>query len=374
MLISLKDYIDKNGQLRVPKSVLDISKVKTDRQKRTIMRLIDQAIDSGRLTFDRSFLKHLTLDDTRNAILSLYDLKAADLIKSRCNTCAVRSTYDARFVSLLVVLRHNLWYNRASDIFQRHDRMRVEVAGFSPYKLWKDPERMSLWLYKLGHFMGKPSQVTLCSYMLRKCMMHRPYATQFPPFTAKAVYTFLGATKVLDPCFGWGDRFAAAYCTHSVQHFHGIDPRQGASKAFLLQRQQYNEWLPHRKLTTMFTQGRAEKTDLKAKAFDTIFTSPPFFDKEKYKSIGSFASLDAWFKKFLEPMIDNVWRALAAKGHLAIHLEDDPKRPISNAMNMYIGSHEGAVYKGIICMPKNERPGIKERGDNNEPIWVWQKA
>lgn len=374
MVFEIDKYIGPDKQLRVPKTVLDISKPHSDRKKREVMHAIDSAIDGGKLTFDRSYLKPLSWEFTRGVFLTLCGFGRADLMNATCGTCGIRSSYAKKFVVLLMVLRHNLHYNAASDLFQRHERMRVEVDGVSPYSLWADPDRISSWLYKVGKFMGRPSAVGLSSYLLRKCMMHKPYATQFPPFTAKGVYVFLGARRVLDPCFGWGDRFAAAYATSSVQAFHGIDPRRTAHKGFIEQRARYGEWLPAKQMVCVFTEGRAEKTKLQAGAYDTIFTSPPFFDKEKYKSIGKFASLEAWFERFLEPMLDNVWQALSVGGHLALHLEDDPKRPISNSMNTYIGQRPGAIYRGIICMPKNERPGIKDRGNNNEPIWVWQKV
>ena len=375
MVFRIEGYIDTQKHFSVPRDCLDISKITDAKDKNRIIAAISRAIETKKLTFKGSYLKHLDLKKTQQAFLALAAKRPPELLQRNLGTCDVRASYDPEFVVLMMVLRKApLWLNEASEIFQRDERCKVEVNGHSLWSLWHDPDRVSLWLYKLGQWMGRPSAVNLGSYMLRKCMTgHKSYATQFPCFSAKGVYSMLKSKRVLDPCFGWGDRFAAAFCTQTVVSFHGIDPRKGAKNGFQQQDKLYREWLPHKVIKTQFTQGRAEKIKLTAKHYDTIFTSPPFFDKENYKNIGSFRSLDAWFQTFLQPMIDNVWQALAGGGHLVLHLEDDDKRPISNWMNTYISRQLGAMYKGIICMPKNERPGIKERG-GSEPMWVWLKA
>ena len=77
------------------------------------MRAINQAIDSGQLTFEKSFLKPLTLEDTKKTFMALCDLGSKDLLNEDRATCDTRANYGSTYVVLLIVLRHNLWYNTA---------------------------------------------------------------------------------------------------------------------------------------------------------------------------------------------------------------------------------------------------------------------
>lgn len=372
-------YVHADGSFQVPKDKLDVDAIVDDEDKTKIIEAINRAITKGTLTFE-GFLKQLNWDVTERWFLRLAQLTPGDVLDKRKSTCDVKATYDSDFMIMLICLKHvNKSFNMASELFQRDERVRVEVDGYSLYSLWKSPDRVRLWLDRLRSMLGpkkKPSPILLSSYMLRKCMTgHKAYATQFPPIAAKGVYYFLRSEHVLDPCFGWGDRFAAAYATKGVKSFHGIDPRAGAQKGFTQQMDMYRAWLPNRKLLATFTKDKAQNVKLPVKAYDTIFTSPPFYNKEQYKSLGTFRNINHWFDTFLEPFIDNMWRSLAVGGSLALHLDDDIKRPISNRMNMYIGTQSKAEYQGIICMPRHQRSHSKGRGeDDNEPIWVWKKA
>ena len=61
--------------------------------------------------------------------------------------------------------------------------------------------------------------------------------------------------------------------------------------------------------------------------YDTVFTSPPYFDFEIYadaatQSCARHPTLARWLDGWLEPVLRKAWAHLAPRGHLALHVCD----------------------------------------------------
>ena len=99
--------------------------------------------------------------------------------------------------------------------------------------------------------------------------------------------------------------------------------------------------------------------------FDTIFTSPPYFDVEKYsdedtQSYKRYKTIDSWNKNFLHETLRLIIPTLKENGILAINIADVYHESvkgyvdITNAMNDYIKS-QGLKYEGCIGMEMTKR-------------------
>jgi hypothetical protein len=112
--------------------------------------------------------------------------------------------------------------------------------------------------------------------------------------------------------------------------------------------------------------------------FDTVFTSPPFFDFEIYvprghddekrqsisKSKGNFES---WMAGWLFPALKKAWSRLLPGGHIAIHITDVSKCVVCEPMCLFMQSHlPGSIYAGCI--------GSIGEARKARPIWVFRKA
>jgi DNA modification methylase len=138
--------------------------------------------------------------------------------------------------------------------------------------------------------------------------------------------------------------------------------------------------------------------------FDTIFTSPPYFNTEKYsthdtQSYLRYKKIDDWNTNFLHKTIKKIIPTLKKGGLLAVNIADVFSAPdkgyvdIVNAMNDFIKS-EGLEYMGCIGMEMTKRfnsggagnakseyfaEELKEKTELNknnafgEPIWIWKK-
>ena len=233
-------------------------------------------------------------------------------------------------------------------------------------------------------------------------------ASQFKPSIAKGFYDYFKSVNVLDFSAGWGDRLAGFYCGESTKSFVGIDPNTNNHPNYQKQVEFY------KKHQTFFEEPKevelicspAEDVDFTKyeNHFDTIFTSPPYFNVEKYsdedtQSYKRYTNIDSWNKDFLHFTLDKLIFTLKKDGILAVNISDVYSAPdkgyleICNPMNDFLKS-KGLEYYGCIGMEMTKRfnsggagnakseyfnEELKEKTQETqntafgEPIWIWKK-
>ena len=234
--------------------------------------------------------------------------------------------------------------------------------------------------------------------------------SQFKPNVAKAMYDYFDARNVLDFSMGWGDRLAGFYASPKTELYVGVDPRKENHPIYQQQANYYDNQLTffENKKTTKFHCDAAEDFDFSDyyDTFDIIFTSPPYFNIERYgeddnQSWVRYKTIDSWNNQFLHKAIDNMWPTLKSGGLLCINISDVNAKvskgarwlKICDPMNDFIDEYRDSEYRGCIGMEMASRPnsigagtGV-DSGESNrkpemlkkfngkfcEPIWVWEK-
>ena len=131
----------------------------------------------------------------------------------------------------------------------------------------------------------------------------------------------------------------------------------------------------------------AEDTLLGGREFDLVFTSPPYFNIERYtqednQSFKKYRKLENWLNDFLFKAIDLSWKHLKPKGHLVLNISDvysnHTINQICDPMNDYISILKGSKYVGCYGYQMMTRPNsgaLKGKtGKFAEPMWVWKKT
>lgn len=272
--------------------------------------------------------------------------------------------------------------NKASDFFHQVERWKCDATGYpSPQKTW-ETEQYRLTLLK-ALFSLKVKEIN--SATLRNIISLRKYiAAQFRPSVAKAIYEMFEAKTVLDFSMGWGDRIAGAHASSCVEKYVGIDPNKNLFEGYNRQFRTYDSL--NRPLNKQLICGCAEDPNIVLEdEFDLVFTSPPYFDKEKYdqsenQSYKKHKGFDAWMDNFLCKAIELRTRNLKSGGHLAININDIYTRKklyqICDRMNDFIASTNQFTYLGAIGMRTPKRPmsiSADKDGIYGEPIWIWKK-
>ena len=272
--------------------------------------------------------------------------------------------------------------NKASDYFHQTERWKCDATGYpSPQKTWAN-ERFRLTLFK-ALFSLKVKEIT--PTVLRNIISLRKYiAAQFRPSAAKTIYDLFEPETVLDFSMGWGDRILAAHTAKSVKKYVGFDPNINLFEGYINQIKHYQQIGTPMQFSLKPACAENPQVYLEDE-FDLIFTSPPYFDKEKYdqsdqQSYKKYKGFDNWMKDFLFKTIELRSQNLKSGGHLVINISDIYTRKkhfqICNGMNDYIKSTGQFEYVGAMGLRMPKRPMSKSSktvGIYGEPIWIWKK-
>ncbi len=326
---------------------------------------------------------------------------------------ASESKYPLTFQGKNQFVRRLNTGNPASNYFQQANRWSVDgTVSPGPYRTWNNPDFMFSLMG--GMYTLKFDEVS--KNTLRTCLSLRKYiCSQFKPNVAKVLYDFVEAKNVLDISAGWGDRLCGFYASEYGEHYVGIDPRKENHPIYRQQADFYeknNGFFETEKKST-FYESPAEDLDLSEykEYFDIVFSSPPYFNVERYsyddtQSWVRYKTIDDWNTNFLHKTIANVWPTIARGGYLAVNIADvyasskgDGKgqQEITNPMNDFISTLDGAHYEGCLGMEMAKRPGSAGAGmiiDGDEeryseeelkkneeakdktfcePVWIWRK-
>lgn len=299
--------------------------------------------------------------------------------------------------------------NNTSNPFHIQNRWKVDWTRTpSGWRTWQTVDGIKTIVRAFWSLEKVLTQVDIQT--IRMATTLRKYvASQFKPSIAKAFYDYFKSENVLDFSAGWGDRLAGFYCGETTKHYVGIDPNT-------LNHPNYQKQVEfYKKHQTFFEEPKevdficspAEDVDYSKyeNYFDTIFTSPPYFDVERYsheetQSWVRYKTIDEWNKNFLHKTLGKLVPTLKSNGILAVNIadvysaKDKDYFEICNPMNEFLES-QGLVYYGCIGMEMTKRfnsggagnakseyfdDHLKEQTENTkdiafgEPIWIWKKT
>jgi len=205
----------------------------------------------------------------------------------------------------------------------------------------------------------------------------------FRPAVAKEIYNKFGNQgTVLDFSSGYGGRFIGFWASN-CKHYIGVDPNSLLQEPY----RQISEWLiknhPKDK-TFQFIKSPAEDVDYSCFSPDLIFTSPPYFDIERYsqedtQSWKKYKEINVWLEKFLFTTLSKTCGCLKHGGYCLINICDSPSHEeikICDAMCEYLEHTLRMKPQPAIKMLMTNRPGNKDKvgaSRISEPIWVYQK-
>ena len=278
-------------------------------------------------------------------------------------------TFRGRFLMIKYFPSLYKYVNNIVDYFNEEERMRCSVRNnVCPLEFWKR---------NIGRIVREVIEngkdVTTENLRDQIYGMHKE-CSYFKASTAMSVYKLLKARRIVDISAGWGDRLIAAMA-YGADKYIGFDPnvnlregheemiRRYGDKERYGYKERYEDKERYRVIYQPFECGHEKQEEL----FDLCFSSPPYFDYEKYSHNPEYASFEDWMKRFLLASLKKAWGWLENGGYLAIHIADIPGHRIAEPMNLFIHSRlHGAKYVGVI--------GVEGSRNKVFPIWVWKKA
>jgi hypothetical protein len=184
--------------------------------------------------------------------------------------------------------------------------------------------------------------------------------TIFKPVVAMETYCRVHAKRVLDYTMGWGGRLVGA-CALNLEAYIGIDLNKHLKKPY----QKLQKFLQERDTKTKMDIRfqNALTVDYDKLDYDTVLTSPPYYDLEKYRgSENAPDTKDKWFETFYKPIYEKTWKGLKSGGHYCLNV---PQEIYEHTCIPVLGKcHMQFLLK------KKDR---KEETQYKEYIYVWKK-
>jgi hypothetical protein len=193
---------------------------------------------------------------------------------------------------------------------------------------------------------------------------------------AYGFYKYFEAKSVLDISSGWGDRLIAA-CVADIKYY-GADPNSCNTVHY----NQMIELLGDKAKQKVVLSG-FENLEI-TETYDLIFSSPPYFELEKYsndvdQSHLKYNTEKSWIHDFLYVVIKKAWKYLNNGGHMCLYMNDYFNLIYCEDMVQYcISNLDGCVYDGVICIgSKLENLTIndieKMESYVGQPLWMFTK-
>ena len=320
-------------------------------------------------------------------------------------------TYNLNFQGKQQYFRRLNAGNSSSNYFQQKNRWSVDGSvSPGPQRTWENEKFMTS-LMGSAYSLKMPK---INRNVLRTMIGLRKYiCAQFKPNVSKVLYDKLRSKNVLDFSAGWGDRLAGFYASETAEYYVGIDPRKENHPIYNEQSEFYDThksmFEPKKKVE--FICSPAEDVDFTKynDTFDTVFTSPPYFNVERYsyddtQSWVKYKEINEWNEQFLQRTLKNLWCSIKSGGYLLVNISDvytnskwSTERgwlEICNPMNNFLSTFSDSEYQGCIGMELAKRPNsggagtakskdyteealkkTEETKDKTfcEPIWIWKK-
>lgn len=169
---------------------------------------------------------------------------------------------------------------------------------------------------------------------------------------------------VLDPSIGWGDRFISTMAL-GIEKYVGTDPDITKYDKYAEMAELF-DIAPER--YSLIPNGFLEASI--EGLFDLCFTSPPFFNYERYsddesQSVVQYPELDDWITFFLLPYLDKAWSHVRDWGIFAINMDDAPNIIYVERAFEHMQKKLTSRYLGCIR---------KDAEKLKVPIYIWRKV
>jgi hypothetical protein len=242
-----------------------------------------------------------------------------------------------------------------------------------PIDYWNDDRKLKEIIRKTWDWQVKHGNGTFTLNRLRqnfKIYGGNQSVSNFRPSVAKWIYNTYGGDTVWDMSCGWGGRLIG-FLASNCKTYIGTDPSTKTYEGLLQIKDELNFF---NKEIILHKLGSEEFVP-ESKSLDLCFTSPPYFDTEKYseeltQSYKKYPNESDWINGFLTKTIINCHIGLKVGGKMLINIANTPKYKQIESETIRIAEKIGFEKTDILYMILSSVAG---KGNKLEPIFVFTK-
>jgi hypothetical protein len=239
---------------------------------------------------------------------------------------------------------------------------------------WNDDETLKklikkTWNWQLKHGNGKFTINRIRQNA--KVYGAKQSVSNFRPTVAKYIYnTYGNKGKVWDMSSGWGGRlfgFLASDCHTYV----GTEP---STKTYNGLCELKNDYTYLKKNVEILKCGSEDYEPIE-RSFDLCFTSPPYFDTEKYseektQSFIKYNTRDSWLNEFMRKTLENCKYGLKDTGYLIVNISNVKTYKTLESDFMNLCKELGFYHIDTLYLILSSIGG---KGVKTEPVFIFKK-
>ena len=259
--------------------------------------------------------------------------------------------------------------------------VRCGGAKMSPMEIFEHDDKFKstikkCWNWNMKHFKGEENMEKNKFHENRLRQSIKIYTgtqsvSNFRPTAAKLIYQKYGGEVVWDMSCGWGGRLLGFLTASNTKHYIGTEP---SSKTYAGLQKMVKDFSYFGKQVDIYKLG-SEEYKPKKESLDLCFTSPPYFDTEKYsdedtQSYKKFPTEDGWVNGFLRKTIQNCYDGLKDNKYMLMNIANTPKYNFIEEETIRISKELGFVQEDTLQLTLSSVMGA---GYKYEPVFVFRK-
>ena len=254
-------------------------------------------------------------------------------------------------------------------------------AKQSPMDIYNDDDKFKstirkCWNWNLKHFKGEEEMEKNKFHENRLRQSLKIYTgtqsvSNFRPTAAKLIYEKFGGDGVVwDMSSGWGGRLLGFLAASNTKYYIGTEPSTRTYEGLMKIREDFSYI---NKKVDIHRQGSEDSVF--GESFDLCFTSPPYFDTEKYsdestQSYIKYPTQDEWVDGFLRSTIENCYTGLKEGGYMLYNIANTPKYKFIEEQTVKISKELGFKQEQTVELTLSSVMGA---GYKYEPIFIFKK-
>lgn len=265
----------------------------------------------------------------------------------------------------------------------------------SPWDCLQDDELMAKildYIKSKPKFFTSNNEVSNVKSCFRNSMSWVRKVANFPAKTARDIYFRYHDVNgerlnILDTSCGFGARMSAVVLSGTQHNYYGFDPNPELYK-HLKEYEHFlrkNDVIPEDLIVKIWCEGSEMFKNEIEGMIDVMFTSPPYFNLEKYSNDNFNStkynnSYSKWVDYFVHPTVENIYHYLKIGGYAMINIKnlsknnpcfDDFKEAFENINGFeLVEVFDMAIKKKQYGMNYDNTKGVI---DNKEPVMVFRK-
>lgn len=198
--------------------------------------------------------------------------------------------------------------------------------------------------------------------------------SNFRPTAASAIYNlYSGEGAVLDMSSGFGGRLLGAEKSKKVKEYIGLEPSTATYTGLI-------EMIKDLNIKKVKIMKTGSEDYFKKGYFDLCFTSPPYFNLERYsdepsQSYIKFNDVSSWYDGFFKATIQNSCLSLKDNGYLILNVKNTKELPdFENKTHLFCREFGLSYIKTLKLSLSQQSFGKGYNNFNFEPVIIYRKG